>query len=158
QGIPAHSIGLVLVPLITHALDKNGPVRGFWQIGVLTAITGAAVAVLIATTNLTLADLSLTFDDVALSITAHPKAYLVLLCGAFLAARANAAFGWDFHGIVVPGLLAVAWFSPLKVAVTLVEALAALLLARGLLRIPGLRHLQVEGPRRLMLVFLADAV
>ncbi len=158
EGSSAHSIGLVLVPLVTHALDKNGPLRGLSQIAVLTAITGAIVAGLIATTNLTLADLSLTFDDVAFAIDEHPKAYLVLLCGAFLAARANVAFGWDFHGIIVPGLLAVAWFSPAKVAVTFVEAMAALLLARGLMRLPGLRNMQLDGPRRLVLVFVADAI
>src|SRR5262245_28995822 len=46
EGSSAHSIGLVLVPLIAHALDRNGPVRGLTQIGVTTAITGAAVAAL----------------------------------------------------------------------------------------------------------------
>ena len=157
-GETAHSIGLVLVPLITHALDKNGPVRGSVQVIALTALTGALVAGLIAATNLTLADLSLTFDDVAYAIEQHPKAYLVLLCGAFLAARANAAFGWDFHGIIVPGLLAVAWFEPVSVLVTLAEAILVLLLARGVIKLPGLRRLPLDGGRRLMLVFCADAV
>jgi hypothetical protein len=154
----AHSIGLVLVPLITHALDKNGPLRGSAQVVFLTAITGVLVAGLMATTNLTLADLSLTFDDVAYAIDQHPKAYLVLLCGAFLAARANAAFGWDFHGIIVPGLLAVAWFEPVAVLVTLVEAILVLFVARAAIKLPVLRRMSLDGGRRLVLVFCADAV
>lgn len=154
----AHSIGLVLVPLIAHSLDKNGPVRGALQLAALTAITGGIVALLAAATNFSLADLSLTFDDVAYAIDQHPKAYLVMLCAAFLAARANVAFGWDFHGIIVPGLLAVAWFQPSSVLATIVEAIAALIVARGLALLPGLRGRHLDGPRRLVVVFCADAL
>lgn len=154
----AHSIGLVLVPLMAHTLDKLGVGRGLAQLGALTGVTSLVIAAMDRFTNLTLADLSLTFEDVAFSIDHHPRAYVVLLCAALLAARANVAFGWDFHGIIVPGLLAVAWSTPGKVAVTLVEAFTVAMVARAAMRLPGLRTAQVEGPRRLVFVFVVDAV
>ncbi|MFH0902073.1 MAG: poly-gamma-glutamate biosynthesis protein PgsC/CapC, partial [Pseudomonadota bacterium] len=153
-----HSLGLVLVPLMAHTLDRVGVVRGLAQQGMLTALTAVIIALLVRASGTSLTAFSTVFDDIALSVEQNPKAYVLLLAGALLAARANVSFGWDFHGIVVPGLLAVAWLEPTKVLFTLAEALAALGTARLVLLLPLLRTVQIEGPRRLVFVFCVDAL
>ena len=55
-----------------------------------------------------------------------------------IAAQCNVRYGWDYNGILVPGLLAVAWYSPLKLVTTFVEAMAVD--QEGGLHISYLRH------------------
>jgi hypothetical protein len=148
------SIGLVLVPLTANAMWKVGLRRGVIQVAIPTAITFAILAyVLLPHTNLSFSRLELTYENVALDFLSSGKAYILLVCGAFLASRYNLRYGWDYAGILVPALLGIALVSPLRLLTTLVEALVLVLCVRSLVLLPGLRTLNFEGPRKVALVF-----
>jgi len=154
-----HSIGLVLVPLTANAFWKLKLRRGLWQVGVPVVLTYALLRfVLLPATNLSFSSLELMYEDVAQDFLASPKAYIILLTTALLAARFNLNYGWDFNGILVPALLALTWLEPAKLVSTLVEVLLLVGGARALLAMPGLRTLNLEGPRKTVLVFFLGFV
>jgi hypothetical protein len=104
-------------------------------------------------TNFTISNISYMYDDLAASIQASPKAYLVLLTVAFVASRMNLLYGWDFSGILIPSLLALQWYQPHKLVMSFAEAFLILLIARGLMQTPLLRSANIEGARKLLLFF-----
>ncbi|WP_434299316.1 poly-gamma-glutamate biosynthesis protein PgsC/CapC [Corallococcus exiguus] len=149
-----HSIGLVLVPLTANAFWKLKLRRGLWQVAVPVALTYVILRfVLLPGTNLSFSSLELMYEDVAQDFLSSPKAYIILLTTAFLAARFNLKYGWDFNGILVPALLALTWLEPLKLVATLAEVLLLVVAAKAVLSVPGLRTLNLEGPRKTVLVF-----
>lgn len=148
------SVGLVLVPLTANMFWKLDLRRGLFQIAVPTALTFAILAyVLLPYTNLSFARLEITYENVALDFMSSPKAYMLLAVGAFLASRWNLLYGWDYAGILVPALLGLAWLSPARLVTTLVETLVLVVIVRVLVRAPGMRTMNLEGPRKLALVF-----
>jgi hypothetical protein len=150
-----YSIGLVVVPLLANALWNAGFVRGVGYSAVLTGLTLATLQfVLLPLTNLSLSQFELTYESVALDFLGAPKAYLLLLVGAALASRSNLLFGWDYNGILVPALLAIAWYRPAELLSTGVEAVVVAQLAQWLSRTPPLRGRLIEGPRRVVVVFV----
>ncbi|MBF5040769.1 hypothetical protein FGE12_00055 [Aggregicoccus sp. 17bor-14] len=149
-----HSIGLVLVPLTANAFWKLKLRRGLLQVGVPVFLTYAVLRwVLLPGTNLSFGSLELVYEDIARSFLASPKAYIILLVTALLAARFNLLYGWDFNGILVPALLALTWLSPGKLLATVAEVLLLVLGTRAVLTLPGLRTANLEGPRKTVLVF-----
>ncbi|MFO0577097.1 MAG: poly-gamma-glutamate biosynthesis protein PgsC/CapC [Polyangia bacterium] len=146
-------IGLVLVPLLANACWKPGLVRGSLQQLVCTGITYFLLRGVLATTNLSFANIALSFERIALDFAASPKAYMLLLAGALLASRANLRFGWDTSGVAIPGLLCLGWFAPIRMASTLLEALVIASAASLFVRLPRVRDWNVEGPRRVVLMF-----
>ncbi|MFO7567068.1 MAG: poly-gamma-glutamate biosynthesis protein PgsC/CapC [Enhygromyxa sp.] len=149
-----YSVGLVLVPLTANMLWKPAVHRGLLQLGVQVAITYWIVAALLLPhTNLTLSSVELAYENTAINFIGHAKAHIILLSAALLAAHFNLSYGWDFNGILVPALLAMLWLTPLKLLATLGEAIAVVYLVRGFLRLPLIRHLDFEGPRKIALTF-----
>ncbi|MEZ4255922.1 MAG: poly-gamma-glutamate biosynthesis protein PgsC/CapC [Polyangiales bacterium] len=150
-----YSIGLVLVPLVANAFWNIGFARGLWQMAVVTGLTFLVIKwVLLPGTNLTLSRFELTYESVALDFLASSKAYVILLAGTMLAARSNVRFGWDFNGILVPGLLTVAWYDPVKLVSTFVEAFIVAWLARKVVGLPIFQRALIEGPLLTVLVFI----
>ncbi len=149
-----YSIGLVLIPLTANMFWKLGLVRGLLQVAVPTSATYALLAlVLLPYTNLSFANLALTYENVALDFLGSPKAYIILLCGTFIAARYNVLYGWDYNGILVPSLMALSWFTPKAVVITLIEAMVLFAATRAFTMLPVIRTLNLEGPRKITLVF-----
>lgn len=154
-----YSIGLVLVPLTANAFWKLELRRGLVQTAVPVAVTYALLRfVLLPATNLSFSTLELTYEDVAQNFLASPKTYIILLTTAFLAARFNLLYGWDFNGVLVPALIALTWFTPGKLLATFAEVVVLVLAVRALLMLPGLRTLNLEGPRKTVLVFFVGFV
>ncbi|MEJ7599039.1 MAG: poly-gamma-glutamate biosynthesis protein PgsC/CapC [Kofleriaceae bacterium] len=148
------SIGLVLVPLTANMFWKLDLRSGLVQIAVPTLLVFVVLQyVLLPYTNLSFSRLELTYENVALDFLSSPKAYIVLLIGALLGARYNLRYGWDYSGILMPALLAVACFSPMRLVTTAVEAVALVLIINTILMIPGLRNLSLQGPRKIAFVF-----
>lgn len=148
------SVGLVLVPLTANMFWKLGLRRGGVQIAVPTLLTFAVLAyVLLPYTNLSFARLEITYENVALDFLSSPKAYILLVTGAYLGSRYNLLYGWDYAGILVPALLTLAWLSPLRLVTTLFETVMLVVVVRALIAAPGIRTLNLEGPRKVALVF-----
>ena len=149
-----YSIGLVLVPLTANLLWKPGALRGMAQLAVVTGLTYLALAfVLLAYTNLSLSSFELLYEDTAVDFLGNAKSYILLLTTAAVAARFNLRYGWDFGGILLPALLGLLWFTPFELALTLAEALLLWAVVGALLRWTPLRRLNLEGPRKVALVF-----
>lgn len=147
-------VGLVLVPLAANMFWKLDLRRGLVQVGVPTALTWALLVwVILPFTNYGLSSLELSYEDVAVNFLGSAKIYVILLTTAAIAAAMNLYAGWDYSGILVPALLSVAWFTPLKVLTTLLEALILLGTVSILIRRWPLRRLNLEGPRKIVLVF-----
>lgn len=148
-----YGIGMVLVPLLANACWKPGLWRGCFQQMVCTGITYFIILGLLAATNLSFAKVAQGFDQLTLDFTASPKAYMILLAGVLVASRANLRFGWDTSGVVIPGLIALAWFAPGRILATIGESLLIVLFVTLFLRLPIVRNWNVEGPRRIVLLF-----
>ncbi|MCB9743370.1 MAG: poly-gamma-glutamate biosynthesis protein PgsC/CapC [Alphaproteobacteria bacterium] len=149
-----HSIGLVLVPLIANALWRSGLMRGVPRLGIPLLITWAILEWgFLRYTNLSLSNFELTYEDLALDFNGSARAYILLLVGAALASNLNLRWGWDFGGIIIPGLLTLLWLEPGKIASTLGEAMLISVMYRGALKLPVLRGLELTGGRPLVLCF-----
>ena len=153
HGFGFYGIGLVLVPLLANSCWKPGLRRGLFQNLVTTALTYGLLRLVLATTNLSLGSLQLSFERIAINFAASPKAYLLLMTGALVASRFNLRFGWDTGGIIIPGLLCLGWFAPSRVLATFGQAAVLGALTWGFTRLPRVREWNVEGPRRIVLVF-----
>lgn len=150
-----YSVGLVLVPLTANAFWNTGFKRGLFHTGSITALTYATlVLVLLPFTNLNLSELEVTYETVALHMLETPRMYIILICGALFATAMNVRYGWDFAGILVPGLLAVGWYSPTKIATTFLEAWVAVLISKQIVKLPYFASRTIEGPRRLLLIYV----
>jgi len=154
RGARFFGIGLVLVPLLANVFWKPGLARGALQVTLGTGITwGVLQGLLIPYTNFQFSGFELMFEKVAVDFLAAPKTYIVLVVTAFVAARNNVRFGWDFGGIMVPALLAIVALNPTKLFATLVEVVALVWIYRGLTALPWVRDLNLEGPRRIVTMY-----
>lgn len=149
-----HSFGLVIVALVANALWKPGILRGGMSLGVMIAITFVLVRfVLMELTNFSVGNLAYLYEEIATSMLASPKAYIILIITSFLASRMNLVYGWDFSGILIPSLLALEWYQPQKILASFCEAFVILALATLALRLPIFRSMTVEGARKTLLFF-----
>ncbi len=149
-----HSFGLVIVALIANQMWNGGLRHG---LPTLLAYTGLTLLIvrfgLMEWTNFSLSNLAFMYEDIASDILASPKAYIVLLTTCFLASRMNLRYGWDYAGILIPALLALQWYQPLKLVATFAEAFIILFAAQQVLRIPLFQRMNMEGARLLLLFF-----
>ncbi|MDX2050843.1 MAG: poly-gamma-glutamate biosynthesis protein PgsC/CapC [Polyangiaceae bacterium] len=155
----AFSIGLVVVPLAAHSVWKVGLLRGAVQKGLPTLVVYLMLRfVLMPHTNLSLGGFALANENMVSSFLEAPKAYIILLTGALLAAFANLKYGWDFNGILVPALLGLVIIEPTRFMATFAETLALVAIVSALLRFTPLGRANIEGPRRIVLFFVVDYV
>ena len=153
----AYSVGLVVVPLTANACWKTGLVRGAIQNGIPTLCVYLALKwILVPYTNLSLAGFELSTENLAAGFLSSPKAYILLLTGALLAAQANVRYGWDFNGILVPALLGLAVVEPIKFAATFAETMLLVFVVGLLVKVTPLKRFNLEGPRRTVLYFGVD--
>jgi hypothetical protein len=149
-----HSFGLIIVALIANQFWKTGFAAGLPQFFITLGATLVIVRYgLMELTNFGLGDLSYLYEDLASSILATPKAYIVLVSTAFLASRMNLYYGWDFNGILIPSLIALQWYQPVKILATFAESGIILLLSAALLKTPWFQKTTVEGARKLLVFF-----
>ncbi len=149
------SIGIVLVPLAANALWRPGLARGLVRLGIVTLVTYLLlVYVLTGLLNLHFGRFEVTFENLALDFLATPKVYVVLLTTAFIASRNNKRYGWDYHGILVPSLLALTVFMPAKLLASVVECVVLVGTFRALRKLPFIDALNLEGPRQLAAIYM----
>lgn len=149
-----HSFGLIIVSLVANQFWKTGFLRGL--IPLVTTLTLTLVIVrygLMELTNYTLSSVSYLYEDMASSILASPKAYIIVIITAFMASRMNLLYGWDFNGILIPSLLALQWYQPERIVATLAESCVILWLSMLMLKTPMLSKMTIEGARKQLLFF-----
>jgi hypothetical protein len=149
-----HSYGLIIVSLIANYFWKPGLLRG---IGPLSVSIGLCYVIiqygLTRFTNFNLGSLQYLYDDIASSLLASPKAYIVLLTTAFVASWLNLRYSWEFSGILIPALLGLLWHDPFKIVVSLAEAAAIFTFASLLLKLPLWSKTTMEGGRKIAFFF-----
>lgn len=149
-----YSFGLIIVSLIANSFWKTGIRAGLIPLAVSVGSTYLIIRYgLVEFTNFSIGSLSYAYDDLAASLLAAPKAYIVLLTTAWIASRMNLFYGWEFNGIMIPSLMALQWYDPVKIVTSFVEIFIILILVRLLLKIPAVARLHLEGPRELLLFF-----
>lgn len=149
-----HSIGLVLVALLANAFWNSGFVAVLPRLGLVVGATYLVVGqVLLAHTNFTLARFQVANESVSLAFLETPHAHIILALGAIMAARDNVRYGWDYNGILVPALLAVAWYSPTKLLTTVLEALLVLWLSKLVTQYGPLARVLMVGSRRMLVAY-----
>lgn len=149
-----HSFGLIIVALIANHLWKPGLRTGLFWYAVTLGLTALIVRfILMEFTNFSLSNISYLYEDVASSILASPKAYIILLTTGFIASRLNLLYGWEYSGILIPSLLALQWYQPGKILFTAIETLIIVLLAGLALRLPFFKDRDISGSRQLLLFF-----
>ncbi len=149
-----HSFGLIIVALLANQFWKPGLRRGLVPVAVYLGLTWFLVRfVLMEFTNFRISDIGYLYEDLAASILASPKAYIILVTTAFLASRMNLHYGWEFNGILIPALIALQWYQPAKILASIVEAVIIYGLAEMLLHSPLLAGRNIEGARKLLLFF-----
>ena len=149
-----HSLGLVVVALLANQFWKSGVIKGLPPLLISILVTWLIVRyILMEYTNFGLGSVSYMYEDLAASILASPKAYIILVTTAFVASRMNLRYGWDFNGILLPALLALQWYEPLKILISFTEAFIILGLAHAVLKLPVFSNVSIEGARKLLLFF-----
>ncbi|HRY15314.1 MAG TPA: poly-gamma-glutamate biosynthesis protein PgsC/CapC, partial [Candidatus Competibacteraceae bacterium] len=149
-----HSFGLIVVSLIANQFWKTGVCASLAPLMITIGLTCLAVRYgLMEFTNFDIGSLRYTYDDLAASLLTTPKAYIILLTTAWIASRMNLHYGWEFNGILIPSLLALQWYDPIRILTSFTEAFIILGLARGLLTFPAIARLHLEGPRALLFFF-----
>jgi gamma-polyglutamate biosynthesis protein CapC len=149
-----HSFGLIIISLTANQFWKTGLFRGLMVLAVTLGVTYIIVRYgLMEFTNFRISNLNYLYEDVATSILASPKAYIILLTTAFLASRMNLKYGLDYSGILIPALVALQWYQPTKIVTTVVEAVIIYSIGVLLLRLPVFAQVTIEGARKLLLFF-----
>ena len=149
-----YSLGLVLVPLVANAFWNAGLVSALPRLGFVSLLTYALLLLLFRYTNLSVSRFQVINDSLSLKFLQEPKAHLILVIGAFLGARNNVRYGWDYNGILVPGLLAVAWYEPTKLLTTGAEALVVYFLCVQVTTRPPFSRMLIVGPRRTLMAYV----
>ncbi|MBN2194457.1 MAG: poly-gamma-glutamate biosynthesis protein PgsC/CapC [Polyangiaceae bacterium] len=149
-----YSIGLVLIPLVANSFWNAGLISALPRVAISTALTGATVVfVLMPFTNFTVSRFQVANESVSLLFLETPHAYVILILGSIIAARDNVNYGWDYNGILVPALLAVACYQPTKLVTTVIEALIVLWLSEFITKHGPLSRVLMVGSRRMLLAY-----
>ncbi|KTD21684.1 poly-gamma-glutamate biosynthesis protein PgsC/CapC [Legionella londiniensis] len=148
-----HSFGLIVVALAANQLWKAGLYRGLMQNLLILGMTYLLVRLLIEYTNFNVSNLQYMYEDIAISMLASPKSYIILILTAFIASKLNLHYGWEYNGILIPALLALQWYEPIKIVSSFVEAFVILGAGILVLNLPPFRHKSIEGAYKILLFF-----
>lgn len=148
------SFGLIISALIANYFWKPGLRKGLTALSSLTLITFLMVRFgLMEFTNFNIGRIEYMFEDLVTFFLASPKAYIIIIVTSFMASRMNVRYGWEYSGIMIPSLLALQWYQPLKLVATVVESAVILGIGILVMRLPMFRNVTMEGARKLLLFF-----
>lgn len=148
------SFGLIIVSLIANQLWNSGIKTGSTVLALYLSLTFLVIKfILIPYTNFNIAEVGYMYENLAQSLLASPKAYIILITTAFIASRMNLFYGWEFSGILIPSLLALQWYQPEKLLFTFAETLIILVIGHAVTKLPLLRNTSFEGGKLFLLFF-----
>lgn len=149
-----HSFGLIIIALIANQFWKTGFWRGLMPFATTLGITFLIIRfVLMTLTNFNVGHMTYMYSNTAASLLASPKSYIILIVTGLVASRMNLRYGWEYNGILIPALLALQWYQPLKIVSSLAEAAVVYVISDRLLQTPWFRGTTMEGARKLLLFF-----
>jgi gamma-polyglutamate biosynthesis protein CapC len=149
-----HSFGMIIIALIANQFWKTGFLRGLAPFATTLAVTFFIVRfVLMTVTNFNVGHMAYMYSSTAASLLASPKSYIILVVTGFVASRMNLRYGWEYNGILIPALLALQWYEPLKILSSLCEAAVVYIVSDLLLQSRLFRGTTMEGARKLLLFF-----
>lgn len=149
-----YSIGLLIVALTANQFWNSGLKRGSFQLVITLIVTLLIVKyVLIEFTNFRLSEVANLYENLATSILASPKAYIIIITTAFIASRMSSSYGWEFSGIAIPALLALLWYYPWEIFISITEAVIIYFIALLLLRTKFMSRFSIEGSRKILFFF-----
>jgi len=150
-----HSFGLVIIALIANQFWKRG-IKG--EILPFLVVLGTTYLLLryglMEWTNFRITGVSYLYNDPFLTFLASPRAYIILLVTTLIVTHMNIDYGWDYGGILIAGLLALEWYFPLRVFVTLGEAFLVYFIAMYLLKSRLFQGADITRARQLVLFFV----
>lgn len=148
------SFGLIIVSLIANQFWNSGFKSGSKVLVVYIGLTYLIIKfLLVPFTNFNIAEIGYMYENLAQSLLASPKAYIILITTAFIASRMNLFYGWEFNGILIPSLLALQWYQPEKLLFTFIETIIILLLGHAVTRLSVFKNISFEGSRLFLLFF-----
>ena len=149
-----YSLGLIIIALAANVMWNGGFNYGLKVTFIQLTVSYILVRyILMPFTNFSIANLAIMYEDVAVSIIAAPKAYIILVITAFIASRANLKYGWEFNGIMLPALLALQLMQPSKLLTSFIETAVILIIGTLLLQYTRLKNANFEGARLLLFFF-----
>jgi len=149
-----HSFGLIIVALMANQYWKPGLIKGLIPQLITIGVTYLIVKYpLMEHTNFSISNISYIYEDIATSILASPKSYIILITTSLIASRMNLQYGWEYSGILIPSLLALLWYNPQKIVATMLESLIILQLGRLVLKMPLFKGITIEKGRKILLFF-----
>ncbi|MEI6057147.1 MAG: poly-gamma-glutamate biosynthesis protein PgsC/CapC [Lentisphaerota bacterium] len=149
-----YSIGLVIVALTANQFWTSGLRRGSFQLIITLVVTFLIVKyILIGLTNFRLSEVANLYENLATSILASPKAYIILITTAFIASRMSSTYGWEFSGIAIPALLALLWYYPWEIFISIAEAVIIYFIAVLILKTKFMSNFPMEGSRKILFFF-----
>lgn len=151
-----HTFGIIIISLIANSLYSSGFRRGIIPI-IITSVTVALILryVLGTLTNFSIHNLGHIYSEIAVYLDTAPKAYIILLITAYFGSLLNLQYGFSFNGILIPALLALQWFNPIRILISILEAGIIYLIVKGIERLRIINQSYFEGSRKLLIFFIA---
>ncbi len=148
------SLGLIINALIANYFWKSGVRKSLFPLIINVFTTYLIVRYLLMEhTNFNIGTLEYMYEGIAVSFAESPKAYIVLITVALFASKLNLYYGWEFSGILIPSLIALQWYEPIKIVFTFLEMIVIFTTASLILRMPFWQNRTIEKASKVFLFF-----
>lgn len=149
-----NSYGLIIVALIANQFWKEGIARQIIPFVITTMLTCLVVRYgLMEFTNFRLSQIDALYANVDEIFASTPKVYIIILITTLIATRMSLGYGWDYGGILIAGLIALQWYSPMRIMMTMCEALVIYGICSVLLKTRFFEQRNIVHARKVLLFF-----
>lgn len=148
------SFGIVIIALTANVLHRGGFFRAFFQLICVMLILYALIRlILIPYTNFNFNSLAHHYAEMGAYIAATPKRSIMLIVTASLAIYYNYNYAWKYNGILIPALLALEWFYPWSIIISIMEAIFIFSIARIIYVFRIIPQRQFDGANKYAVFF-----
>ena len=146
--------GIVVIALIANQFWRDGFKREIlpFSITLLTTILLVRYG-LMEFSNFRISQIISLYSSIDEAFASGSKIYIILLTTTLIASRMTHKHGWDYGGILVAGLLALQWHSPLRITMTIVESTVIYFICNFILNSTIFDSKNIVGARKILLFF-----
>lgn len=149
-----NSYGLIVVALIANQFWKEGIAKQIIPFLITITLTCLAVRYgLMEFTNFKLSQIDALYANIDEIFASTPKVYIIILITTLIASRMSLKYGWDYGGILIAALIALQWYSPMRIVMTMCEALIIYGVCSCLLKTKYFEQRNVVHARKVLLFF-----